>query len=319
MCSHSSELLLLLLLLLARILNIPSVAHARSSRCTRRAVAAQLLLLLHAVVACAMSKADAAPGGRGTASARPSCKLRELKQGEDARAGCLWVRKGFDVCLESHSCCGSNVLRVHKRHSVAEEEEVRRGQPGCDRVQTADLNDDGEDERRNQRCRMFPLTPFSLWLSSSLQQHKRAVNLTSDSPNRNAQFGGMQRELHLIVNVMDSTTQDLVPSKAIHTPSTHMFASFAVGSKKRPGGTGSCCASSDMIIMAAAAERALRLIVICMMEVRETVYIRTVLAQLGFESSYGLPNLTAASTLQRLLQAHPARTRHTDQRERTLF
>ena len=294
-CSHSSELLLLL----ARILNIPSVAHARSSRCTRRAVAAQLLLLLllllHAVAACAMSKADAAPGGRGTASARPSCKLRELKQGEDARAGCLWVRKGFDVCLESHSCCGSDVLSVHKRHSVAEEEEVRRGQPGCDRVQTADLNNDGEDERRNQRCRMFPLTPFSLSLSSSLQQHKGAINLTSESPNRNAQFGGMQRELQLIVNVMDSTTQDLVPSKAIHTPSTHMFASFAVGSKKRPGGTGSCCASSDMIIMAAAAERALRLIVICMMEVRETVYIRTVLTQLGFESSYGLPNLTAAS------------------------
>jgi len=90
-------------LLLARILNIPSVAHARSSRCTRRAVAAQLLL--HAVVACAMSKADAAPGGRGTTSARPSCKLRELKQGEDAGAGCLWIGKGFDACLESHSCC----------------------------------------------------------------------------------------------------------------------------------------------------------------------------------------------------------------------
>ena len=157
MCSHSSEPPPLLLL--ARILNIPSVAHARSSRCTRRAVAAQLLLLLlllHAVVACAMSKADAAPGGRGTASARPSCKLRELKQGEDAGAGCLWIGKEFDACLESHSCCSSDVLSVHKRHSVAEEEEVRRGQPGCDRVQTADLNDDDKDERQIQRFRMFP-------------------------------------------------------------------------------------------------------------------------------------------------------------------
>ena len=155
MCSHSSEPPPPLLL--ARILNIPSVAHARSSRCRRRAVAAQLLLLLllllHAVVACAMSKADAAPGGRGTASARPSCKLCELKQ--DARAGCLWIGKGFDARLESHSCC-SDVLSVHKRHSVAEEEEVRRGQPGCDRVQTADLNDDDKNERRIQRFRMFP-------------------------------------------------------------------------------------------------------------------------------------------------------------------
>jgi hypothetical protein len=172
-CSHSSEPPPPLLLL-ARILNIPSVAHARSSRCKRRAVAAQLLLLLllllHAVVACAMSKTDAAPGGRGTASARPSCKLRELKQGEDAGAGCLWVGKGFDACLESHSCCGSDVLSVHKRHCVAEEEEVGRGQPGCDGVQTADLNDDDKDERRIQRFRVFPLTQFSSSLSSSTTQ-----------------------------------------------------------------------------------------------------------------------------------------------------
>ena len=84
-CSHSSELLLLLLLLLlGRILNIPRVAHARNSRCTRRAVASQLLLLLllllllHAVAAFAMSKADAAPGKSGMVSASPSCKLCEL-------------------------------------------------------------------------------------------------------------------------------------------------------------------------------------------------------------------------------------------------
>ena len=114
-----------------------------------------MLLLLHAVAACAMSKADAAPGGRGTASANQAV-LRELKQGEDAGMGCLWVRKEFDACLESHSCCSSDVLSVHKRHSVAEEEEVRRGQPGCDRVQTADLNDDDKDERQIQLFRMFP-------------------------------------------------------------------------------------------------------------------------------------------------------------------
>jgi hypothetical protein len=100
------------------------------------------------------------------------------------------------------------------------------------------------------------------------QQHKGAINLTSDSPNRNAQFGGMQRELQLNVNVTDTAKQNLTPYKAIHTPSTHMFASFAVGSKKRPGGTGSCCTSSDRMIMAAAAKRDLRLIVICMVKVR---------------------------------------------------
>jgi hypothetical protein len=133
------------------------------------------------------------------------------------------------------------------------------------------------------------------------QQHKGAINLTSDSPNRNAQFGGMQRELQLIVNIMDTATHDLIPYKAILTPSTHMFASFAVGSKKLPGGTGSCCASSDMMIMVAAEKRALRLIVICMVEVRQTViYIRTVLIQLGFERSY-CPTTSASSASASLL------------------
>jgi hypothetical protein len=76
------------------------------------------------------------------------------------------------------------------------------------------------------------------------QQHNGAINLTSDSPNRNAQFGGMQRELQLIVNVADTATQDLMPYKAIHTLSTHMFASKSVR-EKILGGTGSGFTSSD--------------------------------------------------------------------------
>jgi hypothetical protein len=72
------------------------------------------------------------------------------------------------------------------------------------------------------------------------------------------------------LNFMNITPQNPTPRETLHTSKTHIFASFAGGSKNRPGGTGSCCARNDMMITAAAAERALRLIVICMAGVRES-------------------------------------------------